>query len=309
MPEVREAQAELARAHGVDAFCYWHYWFAGRRLLERPFREVLESGGPELPFCLGWTNQSWTGVWHGAPDRVLVRQEYPGPADDERHFAELLPAFTDPRYLRVDGRPLFAVFAPHEMPSAARFAERWRTLAAKAGLPGLYLVGFGNRTWVPAEHGFDALVLHQPPGFTRALGRGYLRRTAARLDPARPWRWPRMPEVYRYADVVRAAREIEPLPYEVPCVMPNWDNTPRSGARGLVFHRATPALFRRHVEDALGHLRRPREAQPLLFVKSWNEWAEGNHLEPDLAFGRGWLEALRDALEGARYEDASAPGA
>src|SRR5437879_9338189 len=91
--ETRAAQAQLAAAHGIEAFCYWHYWFAGRRMLERPFDEVLRSGRPDFRFCLGWANQTWSGVWHGAPEQVLIEQTYPGEEDDRRHFAAVLPAF------------------------------------------------------------------------------------------------------------------------------------------------------------------------------------------------------------------------
>jgi lipopolysaccharide biosynthesis protein len=116
VPETREAQASMARSYGVEAFCYHHYWFAGKRLLERPLAEVLQSGRPAFPFCLCWANQTWSGVWHGAPDRILVEQTYPGEEDHRVHFSALLPAFTDKRYLLVDGKPLFVVYDPWEIP-------------------------------------------------------------------------------------------------------------------------------------------------------------------------------------------------
>jgi lipopolysaccharide biosynthesis protein len=111
VPEVREAQADLARAHGLTGFCYWHYWFGGRLLLERPFEEVLRSGSPDFPFCIAWANQSWSGIWHGAPKRILIEQIYPED-DDSRHFDYLRPAFEDRRYVRMDGRPLLFVYDP-----------------------------------------------------------------------------------------------------------------------------------------------------------------------------------------------------
>lgn len=140
LAEVRAAQAALAQAHGIEAFCYWHYWFGdGRQLLERPFEEVLASGSPDISFCLGWANESWSGVWHGAPERILIEQRYPDD-DDSLHFAHLLTAFRDERYLRVGGRPVFHVYRPEQLPDASRFVQRWQDLAAEAGLPGMYLV-------------------------------------------------------------------------------------------------------------------------------------------------------------------------
>ncbi|HEX7787590.1 MAG TPA: glycoside hydrolase family 99-like domain-containing protein, partial [Methylomirabilota bacterium] len=156
VPETRWAQAELARTHGVEAFCYWHYWFAGRRILERPFREVLRLREPDFPFCLAWANQTWTGIWHGLRDRTLIEQTYPGRQDYVAHFHAVLPALQDPRYVTVDGKPLFYVYAPREMPNALEFTDLWRDLAVKAGLKGLYLVGEGSVVAGMQKHGFDA---------------------------------------------------------------------------------------------------------------------------------------------------------
>jgi lipopolysaccharide biosynthesis protein len=293
VPEVRAAQAELAAAHGITAFCWWHYWFAGRRLLERPFHEVLETGSPSLPFCLCWANQSWSGVWHGAPDRILIEQTYPE-GDDEAHFASLLPAFRDPRYHRVADRPLFGVFRPQELPDARRFTERWRALAEQAGLGGLYLVAFcESRAWgsqyeTHVEDGFDAAVHVQFP-FERTFAtrvRDRLRTRSERFGPGR----------YRYAtDLPDYPRRLRGVVH--PCVYPNWDNTPRSERRGSVIVDASPERFGRHVAQAVARARLNPQAEQLVFVKSWNEWAEGNHLEPDRVHRRAWLEALRSALD------------
>jgi lipopolysaccharide biosynthesis protein len=136
VPETRQAQAKLAHAHGIEAFCYYHYWFGGRRLLERPFQEVLDRGEPEFPFCLCWANQTWTGIWHGAANRVLVEQTYPGEADFREHFRWLLRAFHDERYVRVDGKPLFIVFSPQDLPHRGELLSLWREMARKDGLPG-----------------------------------------------------------------------------------------------------------------------------------------------------------------------------
>ena len=147
VPETRIAQAELARAHGIEGFMYWHYWFAGNRLLERPFQEVLRSGEPDFPFCLGWANQSWTGVWHGAPDKTLMEQTYPGRVDDEAHFYALLDAFCDPRHITIENKPVFFVFRPHELPESQKFTDCWRELAVKAGLNGIYFIGIPAEAW------------------------------------------------------------------------------------------------------------------------------------------------------------------
>ncbi|MCC5951999.1 MAG: glycoside hydrolase family 99-like domain-containing protein [Acidimicrobiia bacterium] len=299
-PETRAAQAELARAHGVTAFCYWHYWFGdGRRLLDRPFAEVLASGQPDFPFCLAWANDTWRGVWIGAPDRVLMEQRYPGVADERAHFDLVVEAFHDPRYVRIDGRPLFAVFNPPALPEPEAFAERWRTWADDAGLPGLFLVGLARGTWRASTRGFDGVVMSQvvPPTVERrrrervpvdyALS-GLTRRApfVPGIYSAARW-WPHVPHLHPHAEE-----------RSFPTVLPAWDNTPRSGRRGFLFTGATPERFAEQVRAARRLLAGRPEHERLLFVKSWNEWAEGNILEPDRHRGRGYLEALRGALDG-----------
>ena len=296
LPESRAAQARLAREHGVEGFCYYHYWFAGRRVLERPFDEVLALGQPDLPFCLNWANQTWSGIWHGAPNRVLIEQTYPGMDDHRRHFDALLPAFTDQRYLKVDGRCLFVVYSPRALPESGRVLDLWRELAVKAGLPGLFIVG--EQTEPDSDLrplGYDAAVNVRLPD----------RRRHSRIPWTRPVeklksKYDRLRQgliVHRYEDVIdwMIADRVPELG-SFPCVIPNWDNSPRTGTNGLVLHGSTPELFRRHLRRALESIADVPYDRRVVFVKSWNEWAEGNHLEPDLKFGRGYLEVLREEL-------------
>ena len=292
VPETRAAQSDLALAHGVEAFAYWHYWFGhGRRILDRPFREVLTSGEPGISFCLAWANQTWSGIWHGAGDRVLLEQLYPGPEDDRAHFATVLPAFRDERYLRVDDRPVFYVFRPEALPEPAAFVDRWQAMARSAGLPGLYLVGemsdaMGIPTYTTGERdGFDATVYMRLPASVTPRTRLAMRAMRKVLGG---------PEVYPYSE--SALRHHLPGPRIQPVVYPNWDNTPRSRRGGLVLTGSTPEKFRSNVRDAVTLLGDRPDAERFLWIKSWNEWAEGNHLEPDLEHGRGWLEALREEV-------------
>jgi hypothetical protein len=290
-PEARAAQAALAREHGVEAFCYYHYWFSGRRLLERPLHDVLASGEPDFPFCVCWANQSWSGIWYGAPQRTLVAQCYPGAEDHRRHFEALLPAFSDARYLRVNGRPLFVIFRPHELPDAPQTLELWRELAVRAGLPGLYIVGQHEDPAFDAQRlGFDASLV------VNMLPQHEWRRPGWLLTRARQKAFG-LPLIFPYETVARRG-----LPAAVagirshPGVIPNWDNTPRSGSRGLVLNESSPELFRVALRAALDRVRDQAADERLVFIKSWNEWAEGNHLEPDEKWGRGYLEVLRDEL-------------
>ena len=296
--ETRAAQGALAKQYGVNAFCYWHYWFAGQRLLERPVEEMIASGSPDQPFCLGWANQTWTGIWHGAPGRILMEQTYPGAEDDQRHFDALLPAFADPRYFRVDGRPLFYVFRPEQIPDVQAWTERWQRMAQEAGLGGLYLVaeisdllGRGPTFAGVKQAGFDSAVYVRLPARTD-------RASILRMRARRKLR--RGPETYPHSTALPAppaSLDGEPLH---PCVYPNWDNTPRSGRGGVVVRGTSPARFTDHVQQAVLRSREQWGSpdERLLFVKSWNEWAEGNHLEPDAVHGHAWLEALSRGTAG-----------
>src|SRR5439155_17197542 len=284
VPETREAQAALARRYGIEGFCYYHYWFAGRRILERPFNEVLASGAPDFPFCLCWANATWTGIWYGAPKRILIEQTYPGRSDHEAHFRALLPAFADPRYIRVAGKPLFLVFDPESLPDAKASLDLWRSMAIDAGLGGLHIVGMPwSWAWDPAAHGFDASSV-QPiaPGRVWVSPRKPLRWLRRRLQI-----WRRLPVILPYKSYAQTYMAGATRENWYPCVMHAWDNTPRSGRNGGVLVGATPELFRRVLENNSELLQdRPPERRRL-FLKAWNEWAGGNHLEPDLKLWTG----------------------
>lgn len=319
LPETREKQAELARSAGVEAFCYWHYWWGhGKRIIERPFEEVLDSGKPDFPFCLAWANQSWTGIWHGNPGSILMKQEYPGLADEELHFRWAQRAFEDSRYLRVDGKPVFVIFAPHDMPSTEAFCDHWRDLARKAGYPGLFLVAISNiysagidRYHNPILKPFDAITQLVPQDYLetialvtkhRDLGRRLRELNLGRkLNEFKP-RALQRPTRVRFEDVV--AHALEGMPRDerfLPSVLPGWDNTPRSSQRGVVFEGGSPELFEVLLKKAVNHVSSYSREHRIVFLKAWNEWAEGNYVEPDAHDGHAYLDAIRSViLSGSR---------
>lgn len=300
LPEVREAQADLARQYGIEAFCYYHYWFGGKRLLERPFNEILESGQPDFPFCLCWANQTWTGIWHGSPNRILIEQTYPGMDDHRQHFDYLLRAFMDRRYFRVDGKPIFIVYNPNDLPDSVHVTNLWRNLAKHAGLSGLFLIAeHWSSDWNPRDAGFDARISVRLPPRRRTL-----QAWATWRHPVRKLRywyadWRNLPTIHQYKYISKyLVGEKIPNIESYPCVIPNWDNTPRSGQNGMVLHGSTPELFRQQIRKALDNVADLPIERRIVFIKSWNEWAEGNHLEPDLRFGRQYLEVLLEELCG-----------
>ena len=296
LPEVRAEQAALARAASIDGFCYYHYWFGGQRLLERPFAEVLSSGEPDFPFALCWANENWTRVWDGGDEQVLIAQRH-SPEDDLAHIRALAPAFADQRYVRVDGRPLFLVYRAEQLPDPHRTADIWRAEAQRLGVGDLYLCRVETeRTRRPPEQfGFDAAVSFQPDMTRMARTRfeAWPRRIVRRV--ARPRSKFRRNTVMPYELLVSEALERlgDPTDYvRFPCVTPSWDNWPRRRAgNAWIFRGATPDAYERWLTEAVARRPARRGDDDLVFINGWNEWAEGNHLEPDLRFGHAWLEA------------------
>ncbi|HBG60122.1 MAG TPA: glycoside hydrolase family 99-like domain-containing protein [Anaerolineaceae bacterium] len=300
VPEVREAQATLAREAGIEGFCYWHYWFGGKRLLERPFDEVLASGKPDFPFCLAWANASWTGIWYGAGERILQEQTYPGMEDHRAHFEALLPAFQDPRYIRVDGKPLFLIFQPMDL--SADVIAFWQRLALSAGLPGIHFTGIVNNikeAQTARQNGFKACTISRTSGrgtrlsWDRELVRHLLGNKRALEAYQKLFHKP-----FHVYDSRKALPYINIQPPEgmdfYPCVLPGWDNTPRAGLNGQVFLNSSPEIFREHLEEAWARVADYPPEHQIIILKSWNEWAEGNYLEPDQRFGTAFLDALKE---------------
>ncbi len=310
LPEAREAQAALAAEYGIDGFIYYHYWFAGRQVLERPFAEVLSTREPAFPFCLAWANEDWTRTWDGRSKDIILAQNY-SPEDDILHIRSLREAFFDDRYIRWRGMPILCVYRASKLPDPLRTTEVWRQEVESWGLPGLYLLrveSFPDEIGDPARLGFDGAVEFQPrwsaeleqpiplrvvDGVRQPLGRlgpfcSHLRSyvSLARLEAAR-----QLPDYVRW-----------------PGVCPRWDNSPRRGKNGLVFIGSSPERYGAWLTSALEKcVNVARQAgdsgEALLFVNAWNEWAEGNHLEPDLKFGRAYLEAHGSALQRFRAKE------
>ncbi len=293
VPETRAQQAALARAHGIGAFCYYHYWFSGKRLLQRPFDEVLASGAPDFPFCICWANETWTRRWDGLDSDVLIEQRYRD-GDALALLRDLLPAFADRRYVRIDGKPLLLVYCPDAIPEPQRWAQVWRSAARDAGHPDLYLAlvqSVNQTTMDPAAIGYDAAV-EFPPHLTRSQ--------EISPDPGSVRNGFRG-DVLDYVSCAQNALARPHPGYRLfRGVMTGWDNTARVPDIARCFVNAEPANYERWLAAAAAVTREWHGGdERILFVNAWNEWAEGCHLEPDLRYGRAFLEATRRALGGA----------
>lgn len=296
--ETQVAQAALAKEYGIYGFCYYHYWFNGRRLLERPVNEIVARGEPDFPFCLCWANENWTRRWDGHDREILMHQAY-SPEDDIAHVQQLIPLFKDRRYIRVDGRPLFLVYRASRLPEPAATVHRWRLEAARAGLPGLYLCNvesFYTDHGLVTKAGFDAAVEFAPDWgvLPPPLGRKpwwlqYLVR-----DRGKPWA---NNHICRYEDLRDAILAKPRPPYlRYPSVTPAWDNSARRKDGALIVTDSTPEKYESWLKDAMQNFKPLSSEENFIFINAWNEWAEGNHLEPCQKWGRKYLEATKRVL-------------
>lgn len=322
LPEVREQQAQMAREAGIEGFCYWHYWFGnGKRLLQRPFNEVLQSGKPDFPFCLAWANHSWkTSTWeNGGKDRMIVEQRYLGEEDYTLHFQEVLPAFRDKRYITIEGKPLFTIFDPYNFRDVSNFIKTWQRLAKENGLKDIYFIAMCNSTSTLRRNADGALRRVTPNlqssekvyndllnlgfdginsfGKSRAemLCMGKYARIAKKLLHQY---LPFLPtHCINYEKIMQHFFAPEDSWQNVyPSIFPQWDRTPRAGNSEGVYVNATPTTFKKHIQDALNVIKNKDMEHRILFLRAWNEWGEGNYVEPDLKYGHGFLDAIKETI-------------
>jgi lipopolysaccharide biosynthesis protein len=284
-PAVVAWQTDLAARHDVDAFVYYHYWFDGHRLLERPLDNYLHSEHSH-PFAICWANENWTRRWDGKEREVLMAQNY-GPNTPADVFQSFLPYLSDPRYLQVGGKALLLVHRADHLPEPRRFADEWRALADAHGIGELWIVA--SETWAgvdPHLLGFDAVAEFPPVGDStlgvavRRLPRGLRRGYRGRINS-----YTALAERYCSRPPVDFPRH--------PAVVPGWDNTARRGAKATLFVGSHPAIYSAWLADARARERAARGSSGVVFVNAWNEWAEGAYLEPDTAHGYAYLEATR----------------
>ena len=320
IPEVRIAQAELARKAGIEGFCYYHYWFSSdKQLLQRPFEEVLHSGEPDFPFCLCWANHDWYNkTWSDGgivvEQKLLIKQEY-NHNDYVAHFHHLLPAFRDKRYITCDGKPIFVIWHYEDIPNVREFISLWQDLAVNNGLKGIYFVAncFAMdvkqltissvfRKEVPPspdynrilDLGFDAINLK---GARRAESLVQSRlKYLMRFINRKVFRKETL-SICHQKDINKYLfNEDDRKEFVFPTLFPNWDHSPRSGKRARIYVDSTPEHFGEQIDIALSLIQNKEDEHKILFLQSWNEWGEGNYVEPDIRYGHGYLDVLEEKL-------------
>ena len=319
LAETREAQALLAKEAGISAFCYYHYWFSGRQILERPLNEVVASGKPDFPFCMCWANHTWSSAtWDrgGKASKILLEQTY-SEEDDINHFNALLPMFKDHRYYKIDGRLVFVIYDVWRFKRVSEFIRVWRNLAKENGLPGFYFIGMtsstltidfetGNRCMPDLKSsaklfqkvldmGFDAV---NSCGNRRGemLAKGKYSSIINRVLGLMHLKIGQ--NTYDYAKTVHGFFAPEDAWENVfPTIMPQFDRTAREATKEGIYVNATPEKFSKHIKEAIDIVKNKKPENQVIFLKAWNEWAEGNYVEPDQRYGHGWLEAIKQNIK------------
>ena len=316
LQETQVQQAELARAYGIEGFCYWHYWFGkGKMILEKPLERVVQSGLPDYPFCVGWANHTWSNkTWEKTKalqtTTVFLKQEYLGEEDYREHFMYLLPMFRDKRYMKVDDKPIFMVFNPYEIPDNELLIDTWQKLARDSGLKGIHFIARSETASNSADREVIISQKEQKERFNQCLSWGY---DAIYSVPVQRIKIMDTHPVKLLAEKALNKLHVHPMlekhdykniiPYlfddwdykdnVYPMVIPHWDNTPRQGRRGYVYTNESPEMFGKTVQMSLEYLKNKPDDRKILFVHSWNEWGEGAYLEPDLKYGLQYLEQLK----------------
>lgn len=295
LPESREAQASLAKEYGIDAFCYYHYWFNGKLLLEKPFDEVLKSRNPDFPFCLCWANENWTRRWDGMEQEVLIKQDYEN-YNPEEHIDWLIEAFLDKRYIKIHNKPLFLIYRANDIPDLGNVIKRWRLRIKYHGFEDMYIVAANNsqNTYTYEElvdFGFDAIYDFEPNL------RGMSNLVSIADSPGL--------NIYNYPQLVNEKISID-YPNDItvfPCVFPSWDNSPRRKNQATILQNENPHLYLKWLQCSMDKISDYPNDEQIVFINAWNEWGEGCHLEPDLKHGRMFLESTILAKNGLEYND------
>ncbi|WP_165829016.1 glycoside hydrolase family 99-like domain-containing protein [Flavobacterium sp. HTF] len=309
VPETQEQQAKLGKEYGLDGFVYYQYWFGDNKmLLEKPAETMLHNKNIDFPFCFCWANETWKGIWHGLDNpSVLIEQTYNGKEGYQIYFDYLLPFFKDERYIKIDNKPMFHVYRFDDIPNVQEFITVFNELAIANGFAGIYFVAtIASENVLKNDQIYGKVgdevfqKMRYKSGFlfpdVRYLGwlerkikvtLGFTNEIGKRLKPI----------IVDYTKAVSRINVTFPNQKYISCVFPNWDNSSRSGKKSLIFINSNPESWKKHLQKAVDELLKNPKNPPFVMIKSWNEWAEGNHLEPDTKFGLKWLEALKNVKD------------
>jgi len=297
--EIMEQQAALAKDHGIGGFMFYHYWFNGKQVLEFPVKNMIAQKKPDFPFMLCWANENWSRNWDGGFDKLLLNQEY-SLKDDQEHMEYLCNnVFNDPRYIKIDNKPVFAVYKTELFPAAAATAATWNEVCIKAGYNGVYLLKVESLLdrVPPGEIGFDAAVEFQPEwaNIPNRVQVDFREKALHKLGIKKSSKYSN--RIFEYSGLVEKALHKKPATYKrFPGLTPMWDNTARRTTDAVIFKNSTPEWYGKWLSHIVNHFVPFSENENFIFINAWNEWAEGNHLEPCQRWGKQYLEVTKKVL-------------
>lgn len=307
-------QARIAKDAGVFGFCYYHYWFNGKMLLERPAEQMLANKNIDISFCFSWANEPWSRSWKGDSKNVIMPQEYGGKLDWKRHFEYLLPFFRDERYIKEHGKPMFIIYKPDAISDCYEMMGYWNSLAIESGFPGIYF-GFqfpSGFRYKENEIKFDFAIEFEPL-YTRTAEQGFINISTKTgklellkknptlffdiaIKKIRNTRFNK-PILYNYEDACKKMTSRKPyFKNAVPGAFTSWDKTPRNKSKATIYKGSSPEIFGRYLKKQIKRSSSIYHTN-YLFITAWNEWGEGAYLEPDKQYEMGYLDALKEALE------------
>jgi lipopolysaccharide biosynthesis protein len=301
LEEARLAQEQMAKAYGIHGFCYYHYWFTGKRVLHEPLDRKIKNPKEDLPFMMCWANENWTRTWDGLDKEVLLKQEY-GFDDDLAHIEHLIAFFKDDRYIKVNGKPVFIIYRPNLFPDIQKTIAIWRRVVKEAGFPDLY-IGFaqnGENQFKPKSKGFDFAFEFQPNYINCPSGipypRTFFEKAIRRIKKKLKIKVANLNCFIDYSSYV--AEQIgKGYKEEVyPGITPMWDNSARRKENNFILHNSTPEKYKMWLKYIKENYPWDAVSDNFLFINAWNEWAEGNHLEPCQKWGTGYLAATKEIL-------------
>lgn len=293
-------QVKLAKDAGVEGFCWWHYYFGnGKMLLEKPLQMVLNDKSVDFPFCLGWANESWEKkLWNkdSTGNTILIEQRYGGEADYRQHFEIVLPYFKDPRYIKVDNKPLFFIYRPQSIPNCKQFISLWREWAKEILNSDIHFVAKADELDKDFQEyynlGFDAVFSN------RVLAGAKIRQNSLYKSLRYSlYKLLGIPRLVNFKDIInQASNNYDKKENIYPGILCGWDHSPRSGKKGIVIYNFTMELFAEHISKILDIVKNKNPEHKIIFLKSWNEWGEGNFMEPDMEFRHSKLDVLKHCL-------------
>lgn len=289
--EVMKRQIELAKQYGIYGFCFHHYWFAGKRLLEKPVNMLIENKDLDIPFCLCWANENWTRRWDGLDNEVLIAQKH-SPEDDINFIEDISKYFNDTRYIKIDEKPVLIVYRIELFPNPEDTIVRWRKWMEDHGYKGIYLIGAqGFACKNPTKYGLDAAVEFPPNGMYKY---NYI---SSQVSFKNPNFKGNIVDYSYYVNNKLYLKEDKEKYNLFKTIIPSWDNTPRRGNKSTIFYNSSPELYKQWLKDIIIYTKtKKNKDEQFVFINAWNEWGEGAYLEPDVKYGYSYLNSTKEAI-------------